>query len=343
MREQLYRHIASQIANGISIETGLFAFKKRVLRRKMKSTVQMIDDISRRMRDGSTFADALKRWIPGDEYGVISAGELSGALPKSLELIIESKRRVARVYSAIKAALINPAIYLVVTMGMLWAIGKFVTPVLEQSLPKAKVHGLALALYVVGDFVTSWWAVLPLLGLVGLGLWIIYSLNTWTGKYRIEAEKYFPYSFYRDMNGYIWLMSFTQLLRAGMPDTVILARQKTQGSLWMRERIKAIWYRMDNGASLAAALLEKGKHGLPAFGFPNPDLVDDIESMSGFPDFPEKIAQLAMQWADDLEKSALAYAKGFGFAMEIVMYTIMGVLMIAINSMSTQIGNISHM
>jgi hypothetical protein len=100
---------------------------------------------------------------------------------------------------------------------------------------------------------------------------------------------------------------------------------------------------MDNGASLAAALLEKGKHGLPAFGFPNPDLVDDIESMSGFPDFPEKIAQLAMQWADDLEKSALAYAKGFGFAMEIVMYTIMGVLMIAINSMSTQIGNISHM
>jgi hypothetical protein len=159
----------------------------------------------------------------------------------------------------------------------------------------------------------------------------------------VAAESMFPYSFYRDIQGYTWLMSFSALLRAGMADVEILKRQATQSTPWLKERLKALWWRMDNGASMPAALMAKGKNGMPAFGFPNPDIVDDIASMAGFSDFAERIAVLAVQWADELESSTLAKAKSFGFAMEIVMYAVMGLLMIAINSMSTQMGNVPGM
>jgi hypothetical protein len=48
---------------------------------------------------------------------------------------------------------------------------------------------------------------------------------------------------------------------------------------------------------------------------------------------------VAVQWADELETSTLGQARVIGVAMEILMYLIMGLLMLAINSMSTQMGS----
>ncbi len=340
VREGLYRHMSAQVGNGIQVEVALDTFRTRLRRRNKISSDKIIADVARKMRDGSTFANAISPWIPQEEIGVISSGELSGNLPRSLYLVIEAKRRIDRVNSALKSAMISPAIYVSAVYGMLWAIGRFVTPSLEQALPKEKAQGLVYGLYAAGDFANSYWALLPPAILACIIILVIRSLPRWTGKHRIAAENFFPYSFYRDIQGYTWLMSFTALLRAGMADVEILKRQIAQSSPWLKERLNAIWWRMENGTSLSAALLAKGKNGMPPFAFPNPDIVDDISSMHGFNDFPEKIAILATQWAEELEASTLAMAKRFGFWMEIVMYAVMGLLMVAINSMSTQMGNV---
>lgn len=339
VREALYRHLSSQVGNGITVETALDTFRARLQRRKKVSSDKIVGDIARRMRDGSTFAMALTPWVPQDEVSIISSGELSGNLSRSLDLVIEAKRRIARVNSALKTSMVSPAIYVIALYGMLWGIGKYVTPGLQQALPKDKAQGLVYGLYAAGDFANSWWALLPPAILICLIAWIAHSLPKWTGKNRITAEGIFPYSFYRDIQGYTWLMSFSALLRAGMADVEILKRQTAQASPWLKERLHALWWRMDNGASLPAALLMKGKKGMPAFGFPSPDIVDDISSMSGFSDFAERITALAVQWADELESSTLARAKAFGFAMEMLMFVAMGILMVAINMMSTQMGN----
>jgi type II secretory pathway component PulF len=340
IREKLYRHLSTQIANGVPIDRVLISFKKRLYRAHQWKACAMIAEVEHRMQDGMTMAEALNPWIPLDEYAVVSAGELSGNLSRALAMMIESKRRMTRVYAAFKAALVNPAIYAALTFGMLWAIGKFVTPALENSLPKSKVHGMVYVLYAMGDFVTSWWALMPLVASVAMILTFVWSLPKWTGKHRIAAEKLFPYAFYRDMHGYLWLMGFAQLLAAGLPDTVILARQKNQGSPWLCERLQAYWIRMENGSNLPDALLERGTYGVPGFGFPNPDIVDDIESLAGFSDFPEKITTLAMQWSQELESTILITAKSLGRTMEIVMYVWMGFLMVAINELSTQLSTL---
>lgn len=343
MREALYRHLSAQVSNGVAVEVALDAFSARLKRRKKSSSEKLVVDVARRMRDGVSLSIALTKWIPNDEAGMIASGELSGNLPRSLDLIIESKRRIARVQRAYKMSLVRPTIYSLAVYGVLWAIGVFVTPSLTLVLPPAQATGLVSWLYAMSDFACSWKVFIPPFVLLLAALLVARSLPFWLGRQRIAAESIFPYSFYRDMHGYIWLMSFSALLRAGLPDVDILKRQMLNASPWLKERLREIRVRMVNGATLPTALLAKGRHGMPAFGFPNPDIVDDIQSMAGFTDFPERISKLAAQWADEIEASTLSRAAAFGFAMEMFMYVVMGLLMMAINSMSTQLGSVTGM
>jgi hypothetical protein len=196
-------------------------------------------------------------------------------------------------------------------------------------------------MYKFADIANSWVAFIPpVFGIIVVNL-IVYSLPRWRGRYRVKAEQYFPYSFYRDIQGYAWLMGFTALLRAGMADVQILKQQADLANPWLSERLRAIWWRMDNGDSLPASLLAKGKGGMPPFGFPNPNVVDDICSLAGFADFPERITKVASVWANELEKSMNQKAKKFGVWAEALMYGVITLLLAVVNEMTTQMSSIT--
>lgn len=342
VRQGLYRHLAAQTNNGVTVETALDTYRGRLQRRGQVSSDKIVADIARRMRDGSTLASAMGKWVPHDEVGVIESGEVSGNLGAGLELIIDAKRRLVGVRRALKSALMTPMVYVVAVLGVVWMIGQLI-PQFEQSLPREKATGLVSGLYAAAEFANSWWLLLPPVILALIVAAVNYSLPRWTGPYRIKAEKIFPYSFYRDINGYTWLMAFAALLKSGQADVEILKRQKKVASPWLYERIHFVWWLMDNGASLGDALLAKGKNGMPPFGFPNPDIVDDIASTSGFSDFTDRIVVIAKQWADDLEEETLMKARAFGLAAELFMYMVMGLLVVSINAMTSQMGSMPTM
>jgi len=343
VREEFYSQIANQQSNGIAIEAILALFRQRLQRQKRISSDKIIADVARKMRDGSTLANALSEWIPQDEVFVISSGELAGKLPDALRLLIDSKRRIAKVTAALKSAAISPAVYLLAVYGLVWVIGVKVIPTLEQVLPYERSSGLVRGLFIGGRFANSWFAILPPIIAVIVIYAVLKSFPKWTGKYRIFAEQFFPYSYYRDIQGYTWLGSFTALFRAGVSDVEILKRQTKLASPWLKERLHSVSLRMENGKKLSEALMEKGKNGMPPFGFPNPDIVEEIAVINGFPDFAEKMSLVSIQWADELESKTLARAKKYGFWMEVIMYGVIGILMMAINAMSTQLGNIPGM
>lgn len=341
VRQGLYRHLAAQIGNTVPVEAALESYRKRLQRRKRVSSDKVVADISRRMRDGSTLASALSKWVPADEVSIINSGEMSGGLPKSLELLVDAKRSIANVMKAVKTAMTRPLIYVIAVYAFVWALGTFVIPELRFALPESKARGIVAGMFTAGRLAHSWVAVIPpILGLILLRV-VVYSLPRWQGRHRIAAERFFPYSFYRDIQGYAWLMGFTALLRAGMPDVTILKNQCALASPWLKERLHALWWRMDNGSSLPAALLAKGKGGMPPLSFPNPDVIDDIESMAGFSDFPERISKIADIWAKELEESMKQKAATFGFWAEAVMYGLITVLLVAVNAMSNQLSSVS--
>lgn len=341
VRQGLYRHLAAQVGNTVQVEAALDSYRLRLQRRKRVSSDKIVADISRRMRDGSTLASALSKWVPPDEVSIISSGEMSGDLPKSLELLIETKLRVATVVKTAKGAMTNPIIYVIAIYAFLLVLGMYVIPDLQSALPENRAQGMAAAMYQGGHLANSWVSIIPPLVGIVITYLVIYSLPRWTGRYRVHFEQYFPFSFYRDIYGYAWLMGFTALLRAGMSDVTILKHQMEHASPWLRERLYALWWRMDDGSSLSASLMSKGRGGMPAFGFPNPDIVDDIASMAGFSDFPERITKVANVWAKDLEETMTQKAKRFGFWAEAVMYCLIFLLLLAVNSMTQQLSSVA--
>lgn len=334
VRAGLYRHLSVQVGNNVGQITALELFARRLTRQKRKSSVQVIEDVIRRMKDGAQLSAALRRWVPTDEALIIAGGESAGRIAQAFDLLVESKARVANVRRTMLAAFATPLVYLFAIYGMLWAIGTFFLPGIARTVPASAVHGAGQLLYALGDFATSLWMLLPVLGAVGLAAWIVWALPRWTGKRRVFAERYFPFNFYRDIQGYVWLLTFAAMLQAGMSDTRILADQARHATPWLRQRLVIVERKMRNGQGLADALLSA------RFAFPSPDLIDDIGSMAGFVDFPDRIMRRAVQWADELEWTTKARVRALGFAFDIAMYGLMLLVLVGINSLSVQMGNV---
>ncbi|BCF95430.1 type II secretion system F family protein [Paraburkholderia largidicola] len=335
VRRQLYKHLAAQVGNSVPVETALDRHGAQLARKKKPSSARIVKDASRLMRDGKSLAQSLEKWIPADEAGLISAAESAGVLPESLKELIATKRRVKRVTKAFRNAIIRPAVYSATIYLVVWAIGKYAVPELVQAYPVSEARGAVAVLFAAGSFSQSLAALLPPAGLLLAG-WVIRSaLPRWRGRFRIAAESYFPFSFYRDMQGFMWLSSFISLLEAGKPDVDILKQQTRFASPYLKERLVHFRRVMVDGKSLTDALLAPSSKGAPAFGFPNPDIVEDIESFAGFADFAERIKTVLKEWVDDLEETTLEQAAVFGFSLEIFMYVVMGFLMYAINEIAT--------
>jgi hypothetical protein len=334
VRKSLYKHISAQVGNRVPIESALDKAAQKLTRKKKPSSARIVKDAGRLMRDGKTLAQSLEKWIPVDEAGLIAAAEAAGCLPQSLKELVDTKRRVKRVTKAFRNAVIRPAIYSATIYLVVWAIGKYAVPQLIQAYPPSQATGAVAVLFWASSFAQSIAGVLPPLGLLLVAWLIRYSLPRWRGPMRVKAESYFPFSYYRDTQGFIWLSSFISLFEAGEPDVDILKRQVRFATPYLKERLIHFRRVMIDGKLLPAALLAPPKKGSTAFGFPNPDIVEDIESFSGFPDFPERIKAVLKEWVDDLEESTLEYAAVFGFGLEIFMYVVMGFLMYAINEIA---------
>lgn len=334
VRSALYRHMATQIENEISQIKALEKFQKQLVRRKKMSCVAVLNDVIRRMKDGALLSSALQKWVPVDEALTISGGEAAGQIEAAFTLLVDSKTRIAKVRRSAKKALRTPLIYSAATFLMLWGTGRFVMPSIAQATPASSVHGLASLLFALTAAANNILMVLPAL-MIGAGYgWLVWAMPNWTGRYRTFFEQYYPFNFYRDVHGYVWLMTFSSMLAAGMSDTRILNDQTRLASPWLRQRLMVLRRKMVNGEALSSALLSSG------FEFPNPDLIDDIESMADFDDFPFRIRARAQDWATELESTVEDRVASLAFWFEIVMYGLMGVIAVGIISLTMQIGHV---
>lgn len=333
VRSALYRHMSTQISNDINQIAALSAFKRRLVREKRKSSLYVIDDVIRRMRNGSEISTALSVWIPVDEVLIISGAEAAGHVDTAFELLLQAKDRTANVRRSMVSAFTTPAVYLIAVYGLLWAIGTYFLPSIQNAMPESKAQGMGAALYGMGNFATSFWILLPIATIACLVVWVLWALPNWTSNYRRIADRFYPFSFYRDIQGYVWLLTFASMLQAGMSDTKILLDQSRLGSPWLNQRILAIRRRMVNGEGLASAL-----HNVN-FDFPSPDMIDDITSMVDFDDFPARIMRRTVQWADEMERNVKVRTRMIGFAFDMVMYGLILFVLLGMNSLSTQMGS----
>lgn len=126
-RALLARHLAIMLKAGLSLTESLAIAKDSV-----KGTLKnILEDISRSVTSGRSFADALsdhQKHFSGLFISAVRAGEVSGTLEVNLEhlaLQLEKDRAIA---SKVKGAMLYPIIVLVATFGLGLVIAFFVLP-----------------------------------------------------------------------------------------------------------------------------------------------------------------------------------------------------------------------
>lgn len=126
-RALLARHLAIMLKSGLSLTESLAIAKDSV-----KGTLKAIlDDVSRSVTSGRSFADALADYtkhFSGLFISAVRAGEVSGTLDINLEYLAAQLEKDRAIASKIKGAMIYPIIVLIATFGLGLVIAFFVLP-----------------------------------------------------------------------------------------------------------------------------------------------------------------------------------------------------------------------
>lgn len=339
-RTLFYEHLRDQVGNDIALETALGHFRARMVRAKNHRAAQQIALLISQLRNGKKFSEALQDLVSLEDIAIIRAGEISGKLPFVLGLLLEQHAKAQRLKQALREGLLGTFFYFFAACILIGYLAREVIPQLISTVPPEKAHGTVKMLYSVAGFMNSYAIFVVILVVVGMIALIAWSFTRWTGRSRVLAERYFPYSYYRDLMGYQWLMVFATLLSSGIADVEILKMQSLGASPYLRERLSLLYQRLRGGGmSLGQALITPPGKTWPPMDFPSPDINESIIALYGFANFPERITKLVSQWADQIETRTLALAKLISNGLAFAMMLAIALLILAMQELTNQVGS----
>ncbi|WP_321943707.1 type II secretion system F family protein [Paraburkholderia tropica] len=300
IRQRFYEQASSQLGNGLGITEVLSAFRRQLLRRARRRAARAFDLVQRRMIDGATFTQAMGESLSNLERGVLAAGEHVSNLPGAMRLLLDVREMTDNIRRRLQSTLFSPLTYLVAFWMVLFTLGHSVIPQLAQAVPTSNWTGWAAVLDVLGRFATGWYgpAVLGVFLVTALVIWL--SLPGWTGRGRRFCDRWLlPWIVYREINGFVWLISYGALVRAGVTNTAALEGQIGYGSPWLASRLRPVRAGLRDGLRMDEAMRQS------RLGFPSDELIDEIGAYVDYPDFAEKIEMVARQYAKTLERRLL--------------------------------------
>nr|WP_311530333.1 type II secretion system F family protein [uncultured Ralstonia sp.] len=337
LRRRFYEQAESQISNGVPLLSVLHDFKERVARRSLKAS-QVVEEVHRQVRDGSSLTLAMGDILTDLERDVLAAGEKgarekesSGGLPNAMRLILEVREMTDGMRLKLLSSFATPAVLVIVLWATLAVIGGFVVPRLVEVLPLEKWTGWAYVMYWMGELAVGWMAPLTFGSLIAFAGWSIYALPRWIGAKRSYFDRrVFPFTIYREVTGFTWLMSYLALIRAGVPEIVALKGQIGTAAPWLASRLSPVAEGMEfGGLNLVAALRRTG------YEFPSLDLIDEVGAYVGFDNFTEKMEVALRSYAKALERRLLFKGAVISGVFTVVMFVAFFIVALGSNSVSS--------
>ncbi|CAG9165722.1 type II secretion system F family protein [Cupriavidus pinatubonensis] len=330
MRRRLYQQASSQLENGLTLPQVIEDFRERQARRGRKRAAEAAHEVGRQVRDGKTLMAAMGTGLSDLERSVLDAGEKAGQLPDAMRLVLDVRDLTTRLRQKLQASFFAPGVYLVTLYAVLLLIGGYIVPQFLGVLPIERWTDWAYAMYWSGELAVGWPAPLLFGTLGGYAIWSWWALPRWTGSGRRFCDQHvFPFTVYREITGFTWLLSFVALLRAGVPDIAALESQIAAASPWLASRLRPIRLGLADGLDLAEAMRQAGN------GFPSLDLIDEIGAYAGFDDFTEKITVAVRQHAEVIERQLLAKGMVMSAIFTGLMFLAFIVLQLGANSLSS--------
>ena len=225
------RQLATLMEAGIPLNSSLSALIEQMGNPLLK---KIITQIRERVREGSSFADALALHpsvFSNLFIGMVRAGEVSGTLALTLGRWADFSEHQVGLQQRIRAALTYPIFMFVIGFGVLFFLMAFVVPTvtkifadLGRALPLP-----TLILISVSDFLSRfWWALLC--GIVVLAFWLRKTLRSESGAMawdRLKLKLPLAGNLHRRLAVSRWSRTLGTLLSGGLP--LLQALEISQG------------------------------------------------------------------------------------------------------------------
>lgn len=220
------RQLATLINAGLPLAQALHTVVDQTDNKKLKSVVS---DIITQIEGGSSLSEAFSKHsnVFNDVFiALISAGEASGTLDKSLERIANQQEKDSEILNKVRGAMVYPAIVLFVIVGVIIFMLLTVVPQIERLFHDLKQQLPFITAVMVGaaHFVVQFWWLLIIV--VGFGIYFARRYaKTDGGKRSLDSFK-IHVPLFGTLFQKLYMARFTRtaetLLQAGVPMLQVL-------------------------------------------------------------------------------------------------------------------------
>jgi len=319
-RLSLYQEIAALMRTGVS-KTDALQMAWKVASdegRKPKETSALIlRDISDGMRNGLSFGDAVRRWVPPEDAMILEATENSDDFPGYLESYCDVIRKRRQIMNIIVGGLLYPLALISAVYGIAFYFGSEVVPKIEGLLPTEKWSGAARFLLLLSEFSDR--VAIPLLvGFVLLLSAVALALPRWAGRGRSVADRFPIFGLYRMYTGISFLISISSLVQGGLSPINAVERVRPLSSPYVRYRLNRIRSHMLNGLNLGAALHAS------ATGWPDPKMNLSIKIYAETHDLSGQLHRISADWMD---RGQARIQRSIGTIRTLALFFVFGVVL----------------
>lgn len=319
-RLALYQQLAALLRTGVSKTDALqMAWKvaSEEGRKPKEATALILRDILDGMKNGLTFGDAVRRWVPSEDAMILEATESSDDFPGYLGRYCEVIRKRRAIFSTIVGGLTYPAALLSAVYGIAFYFGSQVIPKIEGLLPTEEWAGAARFLLLLGEFADR--VAIPALAvLISIMVLIAVLLPRWAGAGRSVADRLPVFSLYRMYTGISFLISISSLVQGGLSVMNAVERVRPMATPYVRFRLNRVRTGMLNGLNFGAALHASGT------GWPDPVMNLSIKVFADTHDLSAQLHRISEEWMD---RGRAKIEKSIGLIKSLVLLIVFGVIL----------------
>lgn len=317
-RLKVYKKLASLLRNRFSLMNALDVMYESITDNGKNTGEPMAIAIAswgKSLQNGFAFSDALKGWAPSRERLMLSVGDVSD-LESALMNLIRVAEGTEKMLKPIIGAITYPSFLLLMSVLVIYAIGAYMVPPMEEAAPNARWTGSARDLVNVSHWIQkNWLFAFSFFPAVFITIYV--TIGIWTGPTRAFIDKCPPWSLYKMFMGITWLLSLSALIRGGVPISVALSSLRKDSNRYLKERIDSAMNFIKNGDNLGQAL-SKTK-----LEFPDKDIVADLRIYAELDNFEEALDKLANDWLDESAEAVEAKASVLNM---VAMFAISGII-----------------
>ena len=317
-RLKIYKKLASLLRNRFSLMNALDIMYDSITDSGKKPNEPMAIAIAswgKALQNGLAFSDALRGWAPSRERLMLSVGDVSD-MESALLNLIRVAEGTDKMLKPIIGAISYPSFLLLMSVLVIYAIGAYMVPPMEEAAPNANWQGSAKDLVAVSHWIQKNW-VLAFSFFPVLFTLIYVTIGIWTGPTRKAFDDIPPWSMYKMFMGITWLLSLSALIKGGVPISIALSSLRRDSNRYLQERIDKAMDFIKNGDNLGQAL-SKTK-----LNFPDKEIVADLRIYAELDNFEEALDRLANDWLDESAEAVEAKASILNM---VAMFAISGII-----------------